>query len=155
MFSPNGKKQRGLSAIEMVISLPLIFMLLAAVLELGFYLVQYNTLNKLVENAARYAVVMVKDSTHFVVYPTDHIRCVALTGNPNLANSGDCEKTSILPGMTKTDIVVIGPDDEETDYITITANYKFSPLGPIVGMGVLDSGYMFKIYSSVTMRVKP
>ena len=48
----NGK-QRGVAMVEMVIVTPLLLMLLIGVAEMGKALIQYNTLNKSLRDAAR------------------------------------------------------------------------------------------------------
>ena len=74
--------QQGIAAVEFILALPVLLILMAALSEIGSLFVQYNTLNKLVQNASRYAVSNIYGTaTTDQIAPIADIKNVVLYGN--------------------------------------------------------------------------
>lgn len=137
--------QKGLSAIEFAVTIPLIFILMAGVIELGLGLVQYQTLTKLVQNGARYGATEI-----YFEYGVDaaaaqeKIRCVVVTGSTSdlSAGCGDSENKP-LEGLNEGDVTVT----ENGDYINVTADFHYSPLTSTY------SDYTIDLTASAIMRM--
>ncbi|MDC0609344.1 pilus assembly protein [Vibrio sp.] len=140
--------QRGLSAIEFVIAMPIVFILLAAVIELGIALVKYQTLTKLVQFGARYGVSQVYNTTGAQVADTAQIKCAVVTGSTS-DMSADCGNSTNkpLPSLNLADVSV----SQTGDYLYVTAIYRYSPL---LNFGVVTSDYTLDLSASALMRAK-
>lgn len=132
------RTQKGLAAIEFIIVMPLLFILMAGVIELGVMLVKYQTLTKLVQRGAYYAVNEVYN-VHFddESYNFQDIKCIVVTGSDDCSNTDDVP----LANLSVSDIKVIrilnsGTEADEGDaiasstieYIKVTASYQYSLL---------------------------
>ena len=121
---PKGlRHQRGLAALEMVLVAPLLLLLLIGVIEIGNAFMQYNTLVKATQTAARY------------------IASHATPGNTNLINLGSDEidmakqllvygitpgnTTPALDGLTANEITVW---DVDGTHVGVTVTYAYQPL---------------------------
>lgn len=117
MNTGRSRGQRGFSAIEMVITLPFLLILFVGVIELGYGLIQYLTLTKLVQNGARYAVTSItgtgnpnfNDETVKAA-----IRCVVVTNSSSDLSADTCDVDENKP------IKNLHPSD-----VTITADNNF------------------------------
>lgn len=134
------RNQQGLSAIEFVISMPIVFLLLVGIINLGLALVKYNTINKQAQNAVRYAVTQVYGDSSSTADATK-TECVAIfgndscTGNPLITdwdNSTDTVNLSNSNGYAKVEIIY---------------NYN-----PVAGFGLADLSFTFPLSASAVMR---
>lgn len=143
------KTQKGLSAIEFVIVMPLVFILMAAVIELGVVMVNYQILTKLVQNGALYAA----NEIYFEyksVYPDafQKIKCVVVTGSTSNLTAG-CGETDDKPlaQLSESDVT----PEVSGDYVNVTAVYHYSP---IVYFGVGNSdGYAIDLSATTSVRM--
>lgn len=112
-------KQKGMSAVEMILALPVLILLMVMVIEVARVLIEMNTLNKAVRVGARYAAT----------------QSSAAGCGPLLAHSGDIQKmvvygslgsevSALLDGWATSDIAV---SCENNQYVTVTASYTFQP----------------------------
>ncbi|MCE0494318.1 TadE/TadG family type IV pilus assembly protein [Vibrio salinus] len=148
MKSRSLKKQKGLSAIEFAITMPLIFILMGAVIELGLMLVKYQTLTKLVQNGARYAATEIYDA-YGIPYSEaqEKIICVVVTGSTSNLSAG-CGNTEDKPlaALEESDVTVT----ENGDYVNVTAVYHYSPF---VDFAVIKNDFTFELSASAIMRM--
>ncbi|MGC9458681.1 TadE family protein, partial [Vibrio genomosp. F10] len=62
------RKQKGIAAVEFLITVPILVLIIGGVTEFGNALIDYNTLNKMARNGARYATTDVSGTSSY-----DHI----------------------------------------------------------------------------------
>ncbi|TKB49964.1 pilus assembly protein [Ferrimonas sediminicola] len=143
-------KQRGVAAIEAMVTLPLLFLLFFAVGELGRLLYQYNQLNSLIRDASRYVAsqALLGSGGDQTLKPetVSTARDLALYGKVG-------GTTPLLSGMTadNIDITLNG------DLITITATYNWVPIfnGDLAGNYGQTLDYGFPLVASISMRAIP
>ena len=115
---------RGVTAIEFALVAPTFFLVLYAMVELGWALLCYNQLGHAVYEAARYAIVHGADSSD----PADNAavsdRVVAAA--PHLGDAGITVTTTW------------DPDNEPGSVVTVTATYAYEPLLDLFGWGSFD-----------------
>lgn len=90
---------RGSATVEFGLTLALLLLLAAGVVDLGRALLQYNTLAKSVRVAARHLGTLTPGTGHAAV------RCLAVTGSTDTSN-GSCEDDPLVPGLTPGAVVV-------------------------------------------------
>lgn len=125
------RQNKGLAAVEFLITLPILTMLLVGIAEVGNAFITYNTINKMVQHAARYSVVDVygtSGSSDVANY--DIVRNMVVYGNT--AGTGDAAVT----GLTTNDINI----SEAGNFVTVTANYTYQPI-----MGAFVSNIDFAV----------
>ncbi|MEW6168864.1 MAG: TadE/TadG family type IV pilus assembly protein [Pseudomonadota bacterium] len=143
-------QQQGLALVEAVIVLPVMLLLLLAVAEMGRALFHYNTLHKLVRDAARYAAaVAIPDDTDVI-----DLSSALITTTRNLAVYGSpgASATALLPGLSVSDITVSAPD---ALHVRIDADYTYTPLFVVIpsfGLGAGDITVPTSMSASATMR---
>lgn len=139
-------RQRGIAAVEVVLSAPLLLLLLIGVTEVSNAFMQYNTLVKATQTAARY------------------IASNATPGNTNLINLGSDEVNKTkqllvygltagdsapqLDGLTVADVTV---SDIDGANVSVTVTYAYQPLfgGLIPGFfgPAIDTDFTFSATS--------
>ncbi|MGF1741211.1 pilus assembly protein [Vibrio profundum] len=113
------KGQQGVAAVEFLITLPVLFILLAGITEIGNAFLTYNTINKMVQHAARYSVVDVYGTTG-ASDVADHSVVKNMVVYGNAAGTGD----AAVPNLTTTDVSV----SEAANFVTISVNYTYQPI---------------------------
>jgi len=143
-------QQQGLALVEAAIVLPVMLLLLLAVAEMGRALFHYNTLHKLVRDAARYAAeVAIPDDSGVI-----DLSAALITTTRNLAVYGSpgAAATALLPGLSVSDITVTTPD---ALHVRVDADYTYTPLFiviPTFGLGAGDITVPTSMDASATMR---
>ncbi|MEZ9302864.1 TadE/TadG family type IV pilus assembly protein [Vibrio breoganii] len=143
-------KSKGLAAIEMMIVLPILLLLMGAIFEVGRIFIHYTMLNKALQNGARYAVLDVygTDRSNLVADETE-IKNIVVYGNKS-DTVGDNTLSSVLPGLTRSNISV---DDSLSDYISISADYAYSPVFSTIP--IIGTAFSLNMTASSLMRVNP
>jgi len=90
---------RGSATVEFGLTLAVLLLLAAGVVDLGRALLQFNTLAKSVRVAARHLGTLTPGTGH------DAVRCLAVTGSTD-TDDGDCEDDPLVPGLTPDAVVV-------------------------------------------------
>ena len=145
------RQQAGAAMIEMVAVTPLLLLLLLGVSEFGKALIEYNTLNKSVREAARQVAKTALLGTTGTVSITDELLAEGqnLVVYGNIAGVGEPR----LLGLTIDNVSVIDAGDNR---VLIQANYPYIPLmGPVLetfgyGNDPVTSGVT--LTASVVMR---
>ncbi len=134
------KKQRGLAAVEFLISVPLLMIILAGITEFGTALIRYNTLNQMASDGARYAVSEIYGtaSSDQIADPTA-IKNMVLYGDP------DGGTTPLIANLTADNIQIV----KENKYVTITITY---PYEPVLSTLLADLNLDFNLTTSAIMR---
>jgi Flp pilus assembly protein TadG len=120
-------KQRGVAMVEMVIVTPLLLILLIGVAEMGKALIQYNTLNKSLRDAAR----LVAGSALLGTTGTVLIDPALAADARNLAVYGNILGTGSpnLPLLSANQITVTSAAN---NMVVVEANYPYVPIvGPV------------------------
>ena len=142
----NGK-QRGVAMVEMVIVTPLLLLLVLGVAEMGKALMQYNTLNKSLRDAARLVAGSALLGTTGTVQIDD-----ALAGDArNLAVYGNVLGTGSprLP-LLSADQISVTP--AANNMIVVQANYPYEPIvGPV--FRTIGNGNEFSLSWTMTAVV--
>ncbi|SHO55473.1 TadE/TadG family type IV pilus assembly protein [Vibrio quintilis] len=125
-------RQQGLAAVEFVIVIPVVLVLLVGIVEFGSALVRYNTLNKMVQNGARYAVTDIYGTAS-----SDQIASVTSIKNMVLYGHTGTGTTPLLEGVTASDITVT----HANKYVSVTVSYDYTPLLSIVPSVVMDMNF--------------
>ncbi|MGH8241737.1 MAG: TadE/TadG family type IV pilus assembly protein [Steroidobacteraceae bacterium] len=144
-------RERGIAAVEFVITAPLIIFLLLAGAELGRAFVHYTQLSQLVRDAARYVSEHSINGTTGVV----SISTTTITRARNLAVYGNIVGTgdAMLPQYQPSHVQVVNAGG---DNIRVDAIYPYQPmLGatlPRFGIGSGSTALNFTMHIAVTMR---
>ena len=133
--------QQGIAAVEFILVLPVLLILMVALSEVGSLFVQYNTLNKLVQNASRYAVTNIYGTA-----TTDQIAPIADIKNIVLYGDDSGNGTSALDTLTADDITV----SHNNNFVTVTASYDYVPF--IEEIPVFEIPLTITISASSMMR---
>lgn len=145
----NNLKQRGLAAVEMAITTPLLLLVMFATAELGRVWMQYNTLTKAVRDSVRYVASNASPGQLGVINLTEK----TISDAQNLAVFGNTAGSGqpLLPSLDPSSISVAasGADD-----IVVTATYVYQPMNPIIpGFGVgPNRESLFTLEAQATMR---
>jgi Flp pilus assembly protein TadG len=137
--------------IEMVAVTPLLLLLLLGISELGKALVQYNTLNKSVREAAREVARYALLGTTGTVSLTDDLKAEGrnLVVYGNVAGTGEPR----LPALSASHVSVDHAGDNQ---VLIRVNYPYTPIfGPVLesfGFGDGPSTSGITLTASVVMR---
>jgi Flp pilus assembly protein TadG len=139
--------QRGIAAVEFVLTLPVLLILLIATAELGRMLSQYDTLNKSVRDGARYLASNALQAGVMTVTGAEQsaTRNLVVTGNVNGTGA------ALLPGLTASNVTASG---STSGYVTVSASYTYQPmLGslPLFGLGAPIS-LAIPLNATVVMR---
>ncbi|MEI8633725.1 pilus assembly protein [Vibrio sp. PP-XX7] len=134
-------RQSGIAAVEFIITVPVVLLILASVVEFGTALVRYNTLNKMVQNGARYAVTEIYGTAS-----SDQIANVSDIKNVVLYGRASGGTTPLLVGVTADNITVI----HLNKFVSVTASYQYTPLMSIVPTDIID--FNLNLSASAVMR---
>jgi Flp pilus assembly protein TadG len=145
------RRERGLAAVEFVITAPLLLFLLLAGAELGRAFVQYATLSYSVRQSARFV------SENAIAGTTGVVTISALTvaRARNLAVYGNIlgTGTAQLPSYAPNHVQVVNAGG---DNIRVTATYPYQPMvGPVLpsfGLGSGSAPLAFNMQIAVTLR---
>lgn len=96
---PAAAPRPGSATVEFGLTLALLLLLAAGVVDVGRALMQYNTLAKSVRVAARHLGTLTPGTDH------DAVRCLAVTGSTE-TDDGDCHDDPLVPGLTPDAVVV-------------------------------------------------
>ncbi|SDK00939.1 Flp pilus assembly protein TadG [Ferrimonas sediminum] len=146
------RKQKGLAAIEAMITLPLLFLFFFAIGELGRAMYQYNQLNTLVRNACRYLATVSSVEPSGDVLLTDAQKNIA----SGLAVYGlSTGATARLNGLTTNDISITTTAGSDT--ITVSATYNWTPIfsSTMAGNYGQTVDYGFPLTATISMRALP
>jgi len=89
----------GSATVEFGLTLAILLLLAAGVVDVGRALMQYNTLAKSVRVAARHLGTLTPGTDH------DAVRCLAVTGSADL-DDDDCSDDPLVPGLSPDEVVV-------------------------------------------------
>lgn len=118
------RKQKGLAAVEFIITVPLLLIILSGIIEIGNALILYNTLSKMVQDGSRYAVTDIYGSAKSAQI-ADYQNNYAAVKNIVVYGYKDAEdREPLLSGMT-TDNVDVNPSGK---YVVVTARYPYVPV---------------------------
>src|SRR5579859_2105127 len=122
------RHQRGLAMVEFAISVPVLLLLMFGTFEFGHFLIQYNTLNDAVRNAARYVAGKAMDGTTTNLW-TGAPWSTLVTQGTNLAVFGNIGGTGlpVLPALDGPNIITIS-EDTTAKTIKVLAAYPYQPL---------------------------
>ena len=145
------RRERGLAAVEFVITAPLLLFLLLAGAELGRAFIHYATLSYSVRQSARFVSENAITGTTGVVaisaLTVARARNLAIYGN--IQGTGAPQLPSYAPGHVQ--VVNAGGDN-----IRVTATYPYQPMvGPVLpsfGLGSGSTPLAFNMQIAVTMR---
>ncbi len=142
----SARKSSGIAAVEFLIVLPVLLLILTLIVEFGNAFVRYNTLNKMVQNAARYSVVD--------IYGSEDVDSIAdLTSIQNMVLYG--RKTPIadqLPVLDSIQVEINEVVDGGISYVVVTASYPYQPIMNLISIDALTN---LQLTSSAVMRVSP
>ncbi|WGY46145.1 TadE/TadG family type IV pilus assembly protein [Vibrio sp. ABG19] len=136
------KNIKGLASIELLIVLPVLLLILAAIAEFGNAFIRYNILSKAVQNGARMAVTEVYGTAKAENIASDEkIKQAVMYGSPKTV----VDTQPILEAMTVTVTYSTGDD-----YVVVTGTYPYQPL---VGPWLNDLLSDVTLTASAVMRV--
>ncbi|MEI8655392.1 MULTISPECIES: TadE/TadG family type IV pilus assembly protein [Vibrio] len=140
-------KQSGIAAAEFLVTLPVLLFIFTVVIEFGNAFIRYSTLNKSVQNAARYAVVDIYGTaTSGSIANENDIKNMVMYGKKSFPEGET--PTPILDSLTLADISVTPVGN----YVVISANYDYQSILNLLPIDALDN---LTIHSSAVMRVAP
>ena len=116
-----GRNERGIQLVELSIVLPVMFMLMAVIVEFGNYYHTFNTLSKATRVAARY--ISTKDLSTTEI---DKAKNMAVCGSTSTCTS----TTSVLPNFTAANVSVTNTGNAlypQTVTVAITG-FTYQPL---------------------------
>lgn len=149
------RTQHGIALVEIAIALPALLVLLMVTAEFTRVFYQYNTLTKTVRDGARYIAQNSLSGNLPVEVPAS-----VINNTKNLVVSGNTSGgNAVLPGLTDDDISIDFSSVTDTGlpryYVTVTANYSYDPLLPLLdGIGFLSSNQdtQFELTALSSMR---
>ncbi|MGF1719968.1 pilus assembly protein [Vibrio kyushuensis] len=139
------KKQRGIAAVEFLITVPVLVLIIGAVTEFGNAFIEYNTLNKMARNGARYATTEVTGTaTYDQIADETEIKNIVVYGTAAVGNSS----AALINGLTTNDISI----DHSNQYVTVTINHTYTPI-----TNLFSSSFEFGVplNTSAMMRTAP
>lgn len=143
--------ERGVAAVEFVVTAPFLLMLMLAGAELGRAFIHHTTLSYAVREAVRYVSLHAIDGTTGVVA----ISPATLTQARNLAIYGNIQGTGSprLPNLQAAQVQVVDAGDDNVR-ITVTYPYQamLGPVLPDLAQGSGPIGLAFNLQIAVTMR---
>ena len=149
-MSPTATRQRGAAIVELTAALPMLLLLLLGMSELGKAFVQYNTLNKLVRDGARYAAAEALLGTTGTVSVTPTI--ASATRNLVVYGNEVGFGSPRLPGLATGQITI---SDAGNRMVMVQAAYPYIPItGPVLETFGLGPGTPLNVTftASVVMR---
>ncbi len=141
------KNQSGIAAVEFLVALPVLLFIITAVIEFGNAFIRYSTLNKSVQNAARYAVVDIYGTaTSGSIANESDIKNMVLYGKKSFVEGET--PTPILDSLSLNNISVT----KDGNYVVISADYDYQSILNLLPIDALDN---LTVRSSTVMRVSP
>ncbi len=140
--------QRGVAAIEMAITLPVLLLLLLATAEFGRAFFQYNTLTKSVQTGVRYLADNAKDGFDLIDL-TDDTR----TAVKNLVVYGNTAGGE--PLLTGLDVANVTVTQLDASHIEVSVSFAYQPMFariPTFGLGAADVDTGLTLNAAATMR---
>ncbi|MCK6262461.1 pilus assembly protein [Vibrio sp. ZSDE26] len=142
----NKQKQRGIAAIEFLVTVPVLVIIVGAVTEFGNAFIEYNTLNKMARNGARYATSEVTGTTSYdQIADETEIKNMVVYGTTAVGDSS----SPLISGLTANDISI----DHSNQYVTITINHTYTPRTSFLSSIFDSSGAPMNV--SAVMRTAP
>jgi Flp pilus assembly protein TadG len=146
------RRQTGVAMVEMVIVTPLLLLLVLGVSELGNALMQQNTLNKSVRDAARQVAGLALLGTTGTVLLSPDLQVDArnLVVYGNVDGVGSPRLPALSVGQ-----VSVSVSDAVNNLVTVQANYAYNPIvSPVLQTFGIGTGPSLAITlrASVTMR---
>ncbi|PMJ92579.1 TadE family protein [Vibrio sp. 10N.261.55.A7] len=138
-------KQRGIAAVEFLITVPVLLLIIGAVTEFGNALIEYNTLNKMARNGARYATTEVTGTaTYDQIADETEIKNMVVYGTTAIGDSS----SALINGLSPSDISIV----HANQYVTVTINHTYTPI-----TSLFSSGFNFGVplNTSAMMRTAP
>ncbi|MCZ4373015.1 pilus assembly protein [Vibrio diazotrophicus] len=140
-------KQSGIAAVEFLVTLPVLLLIFTVVIEFGNAFIRYSTLNKSVQNAARYAVVNIYGTaTSGSIANESDIKKMVMYGKTSFEQ--DETPTPVLDSLTLNNISVLPVGN----YVVISATYDYQSILNLLPIDALDD---LTVRSSAVMRVAP
>lgn len=143
------KEQKGLAAIEFALAMPAMMIILAGVLEVGNIFMQYNSLTRVVQAGARFAVTE--------SFGTAGVKCTDIKGKltsiQNVVVYGKATGGSdaALDSFTVSDVSVNCDETDSDRVATVTADYDYTPkLAPSIPF--TQTSFSFTLSASSVMR---
>ncbi len=142
--------QRGIAAVESLITLPILILILTVIVEFGSAYIRYNTLSKSVQNAVRFSIRDVYGTFDpYSIADTSFIKNMVVYGKKVVTDSDQ----PILNSFTTDDVTVTyDSSDEDEKYVVVTASYTYVPILNFLSIGALAD---LTMSSSAVMRAKP
>ncbi|MGF1696787.1 pilus assembly protein [Vibrio lamellibrachiae] len=138
-------KQKGVAAIEFLIAVPVLLLIMGGITEFGNAFIEYNTLNKMARNGARYATSGVTGTSSYdQIADETEIKNIIVYGTTS-AGEGS---TALVSGLTTSDISI----DHSNQFVTVTINHTYTPITS------LFSGFItaeVPLNTSAIMRTAP
>lgn len=142
-------KQKGLAALEFIITLPVLLMLAVLVIDVGHALIQYTQVNKALQNGIRYAVVDTYGTLDFgSIADEDKIKNVVVYGTPTV--SGTPDPTLDFLGLDDVSLVYPTPITKE---VTLNASFTYTPF--FSELPFTDTPLAFSFDAAAKMRTAP
>ncbi|MGF1842856.1 pilus assembly protein [Vibrio clamense] len=137
-------KQNGLAAAEFIIVFPVLLLLLVGVIEIGNIMLEQNSLNKGVQNGARYAVTEVYGTSSYdQIADEDEIKNIVLYGQSSTGSH------RILDALAVSDISV----SHVNGYVTVSASYDYLP--SFLVLPISNTSLAVTLNASSVMRTGP
>jgi Flp pilus assembly protein TadG len=152
MREPAGpRRERGVAAVEFVITAPFLVFLLLAGVEVGRALVQYSMLSYGVRDSARYVAEHSINGTTGVVT----LSPLTISQGQNLAVFGNIQGTGApaLPNYQTSHVQVV---DAGGDNVRVTASYPYQPMlgASLPGFGVASGPISLNFNMQVAITVR-
>ncbi|MGR5118537.1 TadE/TadG family type IV pilus assembly protein [Vibrio astriarenae] len=135
--------QKGLAAVEFLVSIPVILLILVGMTELGNALIRYNTLNKMAQSGIRYATSDIQGTATY-----DQVADHTAIKNMVVYGSTGGGSTSMVDGVTTGDVSVT----HAGGYVTITISHNYTP---VLGAFPQSGPFTIPLNASAVMRTAP
>ena len=135
------RSERGVQLVELMIVLPILFIMMAAIVEFGQYFYTYSTLAKATRSAARYLTSRAYTSTAL-----EEAKRIAVCGNP-----GSCaSQSTFVPGLTSAHIQITSTGSVNLpDRVTVRiVGYLYQPVFEFGSVSLAN----IEVSPSTTMR---
>ena len=145
-------KQKGLAALEFIITLPVLLMLAILVIDVGHALIQYTQVNKALQNGVRYAVVDTYGTLDFgSIADEEKIKNIVVYGKPTISDS-DPSPEPILDFLELENVSLVFPTPA-TKEVTLNASFTYTPF--FSELPFTDTSLAFSFDAAAKMRTAP
>jgi Flp pilus assembly protein TadG len=144
------RAQRGVAAIEMAITLPVLLLMLVATAELGRAFHQYNSLTKAIRNGARYLASEAYDNTLGILDLSDAKRVATKNLVVYASTAGGSDP--VVDGLDVADVTITQVD---SSHFEVSVSFSYQPLFfriPVFGYSASDIDTGVTLNASATMR---